>query len=606
MEMTEKRYFRWAKKVILLLGIILLVNARAVSGETQTRVDPNPQTSYASGDRHGAMRMEDGTVKTLGSNEYLQRDVSDWTDIAAVAAGEHFTAGLRYDGTIVVAGEVQKQEDVERWTDITAIAGRGNTLIGLTADGSLRTNWYLEQYDQVYSCSQTGRIRAVTIMSQPEAPFVLMEDGRIIGWYGEYLEIDAGWTDVKYITSNGGIIFGLTEQGTVRMQMVYQSYSEAIQELDEFTDIVQLYVSQMHCFGVRSDGTIVVRNMTPSLAQPDFVSRVKEADNVAGITGAGYNGHSVAIVKKDGEIVPVIENYGNCDLSEMKNLNRIFYVRSEVFDEFAVIGVADDDQVYLYGTDGSMNSMSQYPYAVEYGEGIGFESIICVHSSGAVCEELLYLDKNGALWGMDDNHIYYAMEDGIRQFSCSHGLVTSYIVELKTDGTVRVRYLYGEAQGGAGAENWTGIRQVVTYCSRARDYGILGLREDGTIACETADGLVDAEVENWDNIVALYPGYYAIGALRSDGTAVFIKDQEGYDFGQYNTSSWKGLKQLALGTFHTVGLKGDGTVCATGRNDVGQCDVENWTDVVYVAAGENGTLGIQSDGSLLIAGEIGW
>ena len=104
MEMTEKRYFRWAKKVILLLGIILLVNARAVSGETQTRVDPNPQTSYASGDRHGAMRMEDGTVKTLGSNEYLQRDVSDWTDIAAVAAGEHFTAGLRYDGTIVVAG----------------------------------------------------------------------------------------------------------------------------------------------------------------------------------------------------------------------------------------------------------------------------------------------------------------------------------------------------------------------------------------------------------------------------------------------------------------------------------------------------------------------
>lgn len=30
---------------------------------------------------------------------------------------------------------------------------------------------------------------------------------------------------------------------------------------------------------------------------------------------------------------------------------------------------------------------------------------------------------------------------------------------------------------------------------------------------------------------------------------------------------------------HTVGLKSDGTVVATGWNEYGQCDVSGWTDI---------------------------
>ena len=65
-------------------------------------VMPTPQTDYASGTDHVVIRNEDGTVRTLGLNQYGQGAVSEWTSIAAVTAGEKFSAGLRADGTVLV------------------------------------------------------------------------------------------------------------------------------------------------------------------------------------------------------------------------------------------------------------------------------------------------------------------------------------------------------------------------------------------------------------------------------------------------------------------------------------------------------------------------
>ena len=111
---------------------------------------------------------------------------------------------------------------------------------------------------------------------------------------------------------------------------------------------------------------------------------------------------------------------------------------------------------------------------------------------------------------------------------------------------------------------------------------------------------------DWTQIASLYAGDYAIGAIRKDGTAQFLEDRPEYNYGQYNTSGWEDLTQLALGQYHTAGLRSDGTVYATGRNDAGQCDVEGWTDIVYIAAGDSCTVGVRADGTLAVAGELGW
>ena len=59
---------------------------------------------------------------------------------------------------------------------------------------------------------------------------------------------------------------------------------------------------------------------------------------------------------------------------------------------------------------------------------------------------------------------------------------------------------------------------------------------------------------------------------------------------------------VAAGKKHTVGLKSDGTVVATGSNGFGKCDVGGWRDIVAVAAGEEHTVALKSDGTVVATG----
>ena len=56
---------------------------------------------------------------------------------------------------------------------------------------------------------------------------------------------------------------------------------------------------------------------------------------------------------------------------------------------------------------------------------------------------------------------------------------------------------------------------------------------------------------------------------------------------------------MSVGCWHTVGLKNDGTVIATGENRRGQCDVLGWKDIVFVSAGDDYTVGVKSDGTVV-------
>ena len=58
-------------------------------------------------------------VVAVGDNNYGQCNVSEWTDIVAVVAGNSHTVGLRSDGTVVAVGNNDYgQCDVSNWTGI--------------------------------------------------------------------------------------------------------------------------------------------------------------------------------------------------------------------------------------------------------------------------------------------------------------------------------------------------------------------------------------------------------------------------------------------------------------------------------------------------------
>jgi alpha-tubulin suppressor-like RCC1 family protein len=83
-------------------------------------------------------------------------------------------------------------------------------------------------------------------------------------------------------------------------------------------------------------------------------------------------------------------------------------------------------------------------------------------------------------------------------------------------------------------------------------------------------------VDGWRDIVAIAAGSLHTVGLKADGTVVATGDNA---FGQCEVGDWRGIVAVAAGCAHTVGLKADGTVVATGDNAHGQCEVGGWSDI---------------------------
>lgn len=80
----------------------------------------------------------DGTVVAVGQNKDGRCDVSEWTDIVAIATGSYHTVGLRSDGTVVATGNNgYGQCDVSDWRNIVAVYASDILTVGLKEDGTI-------------------------------------------------------------------------------------------------------------------------------------------------------------------------------------------------------------------------------------------------------------------------------------------------------------------------------------------------------------------------------------------------------------------------------------------------------------------------------------
>ena len=94
-------------------------------------------------------------------------------------------------------------------------------------------------------------------------------------------------------------------------------------------------------------------------------------------------------------------------------------------------------------------------------------------------------------------------------------------------------------------------------------------------------------------------GFYHTVGLRADGTVLACGDDS---FGQCGVGSLHDVKAVAAGAYHTVALHSDGTVSALGRNTEKQCDTSSWRDVTAIAASDYATFGLTKGGRLLCTG----
>jgi len=93
---------------------------------------------FAPGYAHILILQEDGSVSAFGSNEYGQCDVSGWTDVIKVAAGDYYSVALKRDGTVLATGDNRHgQCNVGSWENIVDIFAEKGLTVGVKADGSV-------------------------------------------------------------------------------------------------------------------------------------------------------------------------------------------------------------------------------------------------------------------------------------------------------------------------------------------------------------------------------------------------------------------------------------------------------------------------------------
>ncbi len=159
--------------------------------------------------------------------------------------------------------------------------------------------------------------------------------------------------------------------------------------------------------------------------------------------------------------------------------------------------------------------------------------------------------------------------------------------------------------------------QVITQVA-AGWYHTVGLTTDGTVLAAGENAVGQCDVGSWTNITQVAAGGFHTVGLKSDGTVVAVgynddgavrcrqldghhpgrrrraltrwglsptapwSPRVGTPSGSANVGDWTDIIQVAAGSFHTVGLKSNGTVVAVGENDYGECNVGEWTDIIQI------------------------
>lgn len=146
---------------------------------------------------------------------------------------------------------------------------------------------------------------------------------------------------------------------------------------------------------------------------------------------------------------------------------------------------------------------------------------------------------------------------------------------------------------------------VIDYASdkNADKYGSIG------IACNG-----QCDVFEWDDIVEVSAGSYHTLGLKKDGTVIatnFISNYEyegvtlkRHDSGQCETTGWENIKHICASERFSLGVKENGAVVGAGYPiEDGAIDISSWRNIVYVAAGPSHVVGLKSNGTVVAAGE---
>lgn len=269
--------------------------------------------TISAGIRYSASVTQDGKVSFSGVNFSYEDELYTWNDIVSVSVMGHFVMGLKRDGTVVTAGQIDYGNtkyyiDTSEWHNIISVAAGQMYIVGLKEDGTLTAQGH--NGDGQADIKDWSNI--VAIDTGWRTTVGLDSDGHIhITGYGSESQLqqieehEEEWKDIVAISTGGGgggigsHTVGLRRDGTV----VAVGANGARQcEVDEWEDIIAISAGNDHTVGLKADGTVVT---TPT--GPRTEAEISNWENIVAIS-SGY-GFTLGL-KDDGSVVAV-GNYKN-------------------------------------------------------------------------------------------------------------------------------------------------------------------------------------------------------------------------------------------------------------------------------------------------------
>lgn len=197
-------------------------------------------TAIAMGGNHVVALRKDGRVFARGSNGFGQCDVSNWTGITSVAAGRNHTVGLQNNGNVIACGLDQNQQcQVRAWRNIIAIAAGEDFTAGLTQEGTIVSTKHLKATMQNIGFIAAGK-ELVCLNLDGETVF---PRGVFQGETG-LLMVAAGEEHMVALRADGSVIAtGCNTKGQCNVS--------------QWRNIVAVAVSDTTTIGLRKDGTVI-------------------------------------------------------------------------------------------------------------------------------------------------------------------------------------------------------------------------------------------------------------------------------------------------------------------------------------------------------------
>lgn len=210
-----------------------------------------PQSVLAVGFYHTVGLKADGTVVAVGRNESGQLNVSEWTDIVAIACTDYDTLGLKADGTIVHTG-YHAYSALTGWSDLASIAGGSYAAAAITQTGQMLSS---------HPSSRSESVRgAVAVDVSTGYAVVLSADGTVLmtekDGAGEDGEAKLPWTDVVAVSAASTGVVGLKADGTVVTHWFRER--DAV-DCSDIVDAVAIAAGGTHTAVLKKDGTVITR-----------------------------------------------------------------------------------------------------------------------------------------------------------------------------------------------------------------------------------------------------------------------------------------------------------------------------------------------------------